>query len=113
MYINRHCRQCLLLAYYGSQLHRDTIHLSLNSAIRLSVCSIDCLFSSGFMLPVLPRTVIYKYSSPGAFSGNQSSKPSTISLPLTISELDPLLCSGLHSAAVRTSSAVPIIVAIL
>ena len=50
-------------------------------------------------------------SSPGSFSCNQSRKPSAISFLLTTSELGPLVCPGLHSAAVCTSSAVPIIVA--
>ena len=52
------------------------------------------------------------YSSSGSFSCNIASKPSTISFLLTISELDPLVRSGLHSAAVSTIP-LPIIVVIL
>ena len=59
--IKRHCRQCLLLAYSRAQL--QTIHSFLHSTLRLSICSIRCLFPSGSMRTVLPSLVCITLNS--------------------------------------------------
>ena len=61
MYIKRHCRQCLLPAFYLAQLHN--IHSSLHSTICLSMSSIYCLFSGRFMISVL--AIKQPFNDPG------------------------------------------------
>ena len=69
-----------------------------------------CLFQRIYALCYPELACIY--SSPGSFSCTIASKPSTISLLLTISELNSLVRSGLYSTAVSTIP-LPIIVVIL